>query len=219
VLAALANAVLLLAATGAVAWEAVRRFSDPAVPHGATMMWVAAAGALVNGASAWFFHQGSKTDVNVRAAFLHLLADAAVSVGVVIAGALLLWTGFRWVDPITSLLVSAVVLFGTWSLLREALHLAMDGVPPNIELGEVRAFLAGLPDVETVHDLHVWAMSTTEVALTAHLVMPWTECPPAFLASLEHELEQRFGIAHATVQIEPSGTADQGCAQRCADAG
>ena len=207
VLAALANAVLLLAAVGAVAWEAIGRFGARTEPHGTTMMWVAAAGVVVNGVSALLFRRGSEHDANVRGAFLHLLADAAVSTGVVIAGAVVWQTGWSWVDPVTSLVVSAVVLFGTWGLLRDALHLAMDGVPRTVEIENVRAFLAGLPDVDTVHDLHVWAMSTTEVALTAHLVMPWRDSPPAFLAGLEHELEERFGIAHATVQIEPaSGT-------------
>jgi len=204
VLAALANAVLLLAAVGAVAWEAVGRFGVPIEPHGTTMMWVATAGVVVNGVSALFFRKGSEHDANVRGAFLHLVADAAVSAGVVVAGAILWRTGWGWVDPLTSLIVSAVVLFGTWRLLRDALHLAMDGVPRNIELEKVRVFLSSLPDVEAVHDLHVWAMSTTEVALTAHLVMPWRDCPPVFLAGLEHELEEHFGIAHATVQIEPS---------------
>ncbi len=216
VLAALANAVLLLAAVGAVAWEAIGRFRAPTEPHGIMMMWVAAVGVAVNGVSALLFRRDSAHDANVRGAFLHLVADAAVSAGVVVAGAILWKTGWGWIDPATSLLVSAVVLVGTWSLLRDALHLAMDGVPRHIELGEVRAFLAGLPDVDAVHDLHVWAMSTTEVALTVHLVMPWRDCPPAFLAGLDHELEERFGIAHATVQLEPA--ADSTCARNQAGA-
>jgi cobalt-zinc-cadmium efflux system protein len=216
VLAALANAVLLLVAVGAVAWEAIGRFRAPTEPQATTMMWVAAAGVVVNGVSALFFRRGSKGDANVRGAFLHLVADAAVSAGVVVAGAVLWQTGWTWIDPVTSLLVSLVVLFGTWGLLRDALHLSMDGVPRHIELEKVRAFLSGLPDVDAVHDLHVWAMSTTEVALTAHLVMPWRDCPPAFLAGLEHELEERFGIAHATVQIEPSE--NNACARGRADA-
>ena len=216
VLAALANAVLLLAAVGAVAWEAIGRFHTPTEPHGTTMMWVAAAGVVVNGVSALLFRKGSKGDVNVRGAFLHLVADAAVSAGVVVAGAVLWRTGWVWIDPATSLLVSAVVLFGTWGLLRDALHLAMDGVPRNIDLEKVRAFLVALPDVEAVHDLHVWAMSTTEIALTAHLVMPWRDCPPAFLGGLEHELGERFGIVHTTVQIEPSENNE--CARGRADA-
>lgn len=216
VLAALANAVLLLAAVGAVTWEAIGRLQSPHEPHGGTMMWVAAVGVVVNGVSALLFRKRSEGDANVRGAFLHLAADAAVSAGVVVAGAILWTTGRSWVDPATSLLVCAVVLFGTWRLLLDALHLAMDGVPRGIELDEVREFLAGLPDVEAIHDLHVWAMSTTEVALTAHVVMPWRDCPPAFLTGLEHELEDRFGIAHTTIQIEPSK--DNACARDCANA-
>ena len=207
VLAALGNVVLLLAAVGAVAWEAVGRLQAPAEPQGTVMMWVAAAGVVVNGVSAMLFHSGSKDDANVRGAFLHLAADAAVSAGVVVAGAVLWRTGWTWVDPVTSLLVSAVVLWGTWGLLRDALHLALDGVPMHIELEKVRAYLAQLPAVHDVHDLHVWAMSTTEVALTAHLVVTWTECPPPYLASLEHELLDRFGIGHVTVQLDPSDCA------------
>ncbi len=203
VLAALANAVLLLAAVGAVAWEAVGRFDTPIEPQGGTMMVVAAVGVLVNGISAALFLKGRHTDANVRGAFLHLVADAAVSVGVVVAGAIVWNTGWAWVDPATSLVISVVILFSTWSLLRDALHLALDGVPQGIELAEVRAYLSALPRVEDVHDLHVWAMSTTEVALTAHLVMAWGDAPPEFLATLEHELDDRFGISHATVQIEP----------------
>ncbi len=207
VLAALANAVLLLAAVGAVSWEAIGRFRTPVEPHGVTMMWVAAAGVVVNGMSALFFFRHGRADANVRGAFLHLAADAAVSAGVVVAGAVVWRTGSTWIDPVTSLVVSAVVLFGTWSLLRDALHLALDGVPKHIELEEVRRYLAALPRVEEVHDLHVWAMSTTEVALTAHLVMPWGDGPPEFLAGLEHELDHRFGISHATVQIETASSA------------
>ena len=157
---------------------------------------------MINAVSAALFYRRGGHDVNVRAAFLHLAADAAVSLGVVLAGGLVLLTGSTLVDPVTSLVVSAVVLFGTWSLLRDALHLSLDGVPFHIELEQVRAYLAGLPGVADVHDLHVWAMSTTEVALTAHLVMPWPEKEPAFLSTLERELEERFGIAHATIQIE-----------------
>lgn len=207
VLAALANAVLLLAAVGAVSWEAIGRFRAPVEPHGLTMMWVAAVGVVVNGVSALFFFREGRSDANVRGAFLHLVADAAVSAGVVVAGAVVWKWGWAWIDPVTSLVVSAVVLFGTWSLLRDALHLALDGVPKGIELDAVRAFLASLPRVEDVHDLHVWAMSTTEFALTAHLVMPWGDGPPEFLEGLEHDLEHRFGIAHVTVQIEPSSSA------------
>ena len=216
VLAALANSVLLLAAVGAVAWEAIGRFSAPTAPHGMTMMGVAAFGVLVNGVSALFFRKGAKADANVRGAFLHLVADAAVSAGVVVAGAVVWRTGWTWVDPVTSLVVSGVVLFGTWGLLRDALHLAMDGVPRSIDLEKVRDFLHGLPKVEAVHDLHVWAMSTTEIALTAHLVVPWPACEPAFFGELEHELHERFGISHVTVQLD--GAAGRRCTRSEAEA-
>lgn len=214
ILAALANALLLIAAVGAVAWEAIGRLRVPAEAQASTMMWVAAAGVVVNAVSAFFFHERAgghghahgEGDMNLRGAFLHLLADAAVSAGVVIAGLVLMQTGWTWVDPVTSLIVSVVILFGTWSLLRDALHLAMDGVPKHIALEKVRAYLAALPEVNSVHDLHVWAMSTTEVALTAHLVVPWRETPPTFLTGLEHELKERFGIAHATIQLEALGS-------------
>lgn len=204
VLAALANAVLLLAAVGAVAWEAIGRIHAPGAPQSVIMMSVAAVGVVVNGTSALLFLRGRRRDANVRGAFIHLAADAAVSAGVVVAGAVLWKTGWRWLDPATSLLISGVVLLGTWGLLRDAMHLALDGVPKSVELEKVRTFLLALPDVEAVHDLHIWAMSTTEIALTAHLLMPWTECPPAFLAGLEHELDERFAIGHVTVQFEPS---------------
>jgi len=204
-LAALGNSLLLLTAVGAVAWEAFGRLRVPADVQGSTMMWVAGAGVAVNGASALLFRRGSRRDVNVRGAFLHLVADAAVSAGVVVAGAVLWWTGWRWLDPVASLMISAAIIWGTWALFREALHLALDGVPNDIALDEVRGFLVALPGVEAVHDLHVWAMSTTETALTAHLVMPCCDRPPTFLAGLEGELSTRFGIAHSTVQIELSG--------------
>jgi cobalt-zinc-cadmium efflux system protein len=203
ILAALANSVLLVAAVGAVAWEAIRRFHQPSAPQSTTMMLVAAVGVVVNAASALLFLRGRSADANVRGAFLHLAADAAVSLGVVVAGAVLWKTGWRWLDPATSLVVSALVLAGTWGLLRDALHLAMDGVPKGIDLDEVRAFLESRPGVIAAHDLHVWAMSTTEVALTAHLVIPWADCPPAFLEGLEEDLGEHFGIVHATVQLEP----------------
>ncbi len=214
-LAALGNSVLLLTAVGAVVWDAIGRLRAPVEVHGVTMIAVAAAGVIVNSVSALLFWKGRRGDLNVRGAFLHLAADAAISAGVAVAGAVLWRTGWTWLDPVASLSISAVILVGTWGLFKEALHLTLDGVPKGVELERVRAFLAALPGVESVHDLHVWAMSTTEIALTAHLVTPWRDRPPEFLAGLEHELEERFGIAHATVQLEPSGAAacprDAGC--------
>lgn len=205
VLAALANALLLVGAVAVVAWEAIGRFGSTVEPQGPTMMWVAAVGVAVNGLSAFFFYEGSKGDANLRGAFLHLIADAAVSAGVIVAGAIVWTTSWDWVDPLTSLLVSVIVLWGTWGLLRDSLHLSLDGVPKSISLDQVEAFLRALPGVEAVHDLHVWAMSTTEIALTVHLTMDCATYPPPFLARLEHDLEDRFGIGHATVQIEPLG--------------
>lgn len=201
-LAALASALLLLFAVGGVTWEAVERLSAPPEVEGRTMMIVAAIGVGVNALSALLFLRDQRRDVNVRAAFVHLLADALVSVGVVVAGLALSLTGWRWLDPAVSLVISAVILASTWGVLRESLHLSLDGVPGHIDLEAVRGHLAALPGVREVHDLHVWAMSTTEVALTAHLVLDWPDREPAFLATLEGELERRFGIGHATVQLE-----------------
>lgn len=204
ILAALGNAALLLFAVGAVAWEAVGRLRHPGPVAGKVVLVVAAVGVFINGASALLFLRGGRGDANLRGAFLHLATDAGVSVGVVIAGALM-WRGVGpWIDPLASLLVSVVVLVGTVGLLRDALDLALDAVPRRLELKAVRAYLLGLPDVRDVHDLHIWSLSTTEVAMTAHLVMPWSTCPPAFLRELEGQLRARFGIDHATVQIEPA---------------
>lgn len=205
VLAALTNAVLLLVAVGGVSWEAIRRLVDPDTHHveGLTVLAVAAVGVVINAASALLFLKGRKDDANVRAAFLHLAADAGVSLGVVLAGAAIMKTGWDWLDPAVSLAVSIVVLVSTWELLREALHLALAGVPAGVNVVAVQDFLQSLPGVCEVHDLHIWPMGTTEVALTAHLVLPWTAQPPTFLQDLEHELKKRFGIDHATVQLEP----------------
>jgi len=202
ILAALANAALLWVAIGAILVETIRRLSEPAPVAGGMVMAVAAAGILVNGVSALLFAKGSKSDLNLRAAFIHLLADAVVSAAVVIAGLLIVWTGRAWIDPATSLLVTVVIAWSSWGLLRDSLRLGMLGVPDNIDLGEVRRYLQELPGVERVHDLHVWPMSTTEAALTAHLVMPSTPSSDAFLNSVCHDLDHRFGIGHPTLQIE-----------------
>lgn len=203
ILAALANTILLLVAVGGVAWEAVRRIRTPAEVQGWTILSVAAIGVVVNGLSAMLFMHDRHSDANVRGAFLHLVADAGVSLGVVLGGIAIIKTGWSTVDPLVSLLVSAVVLFGTWGLLRDAVNLALDAVPPHIDPDAIRGFLASLPGVVAVHDLHIWAMSTTESALTVHLVMPWPDCAPVFLETLPSELHERFQIDHATVQIEP----------------
>jgi cobalt-zinc-cadmium efflux system protein len=165
-------------------------------------MVVAAAGIIVNGLSAWLLMAGQKGDLNIRGAFAHLLADTAVSAGVVVAGGMILLTGWRWIDPAASLLISVVIVWGTWELLRESARMSMDAVPSEIDPADVRKFLETLPGVASTHDLHIWAVSTTEIALTAHLVVPAGHPGDAFLAGLCHDLEHRFGINHATVQIE-----------------
>lgn len=202
ILASLANAVLLLVSVGAVSWEAVGRLRHGGEPAGATMIGVAAVGVVINTGSALLFARGRKDDANVRGAFLHLAADAAVSLGVVIAGVILMMTGWAWIDPAVSLAIGAVILVSTWSLLREAADLALDAVPAGIDPDEVRRYLEELPGVQEVHDLHIWAMSTTENALTAHLVMPGESCHPAFLHEVGGELRRRFRIDHSTLQVE-----------------
>jgi cobalt-zinc-cadmium efflux system protein len=203
ILAALANAIVLLVGVGAVAWEAIGRLRTPAAIDGRTVMIVATVGIVINAGSAALFARRRHTDVNLRAAYMHLVADAAVSAGVVAAGLVLLLTGWSWVDPLVSLLVSATILIGTWSILRESLNLALDAVPPGIDPEAVRAHLEGIAGVVEVHDLHIWAMSTTETALTAHLVMQTASCHPALLRDVGNELEKRFAIHHSTLQVEP----------------
>ena len=212
ILASLANAILLLVGVGGVSWEAISRLREPGeAPQGVMMLVVAAVGVVVNGGSALLFMRGQKSDANVRGAFLHLVADAAVSVGVVVAGVVILLTGWTWVDPVVSLVVSLVILVGTWALLRDALNLALDAVPSTIDPDKVREYLANLPDVRDVHDLHIWALSTTETALTGHLVIDAKLCDPAFLRDIGKALEQKFGIHHATIQMEPPD-APEACA-------
>ncbi|MCC6349616.1 MAG: cation transporter [Candidatus Eisenbacteria bacterium] len=201
ILAALANAVLLLVAIGAIGWEAVQRLLQPHPVEGLTVAIVAGAGVAVNGVTAMLFMRGRADDLNVRGAFLHMIADAAVSAAVVLAGLGMRWTGWTWLDPLTSLAVAAVILVGTWGLLRESFALAMDAVPEGIDPHEVRTYLRGLTGVAAVHDLHIWAMSTTEAALTAHLVCGenWAD---ATLSGIRDDLHRRFGIEHVTIQVE-----------------
>ncbi|WP_310448659.1 cation diffusion facilitator family transporter [Sulfuritalea sp.] len=212
ILAAFANAVLLLVAMGSLLWEAGHRLQAPHPTDGITIMIVAAVGVLVNGATAALFMAGGKSDMNIRGAFLHMAADALVSLGVVAAGALYLWTGWAWLDPVTSMAIALVIIAGTWSLFRQSLHLLFDGVPESVALVEVDALLRALPGVKGVHDLHVWAMSTTEIALTAHLVMPGGHPGDAFLEKIAHDLHDHFHITHPTIQIEFDDP-NHGCAQ------
>ena len=208
ILAALANGALLLIALGAILFETIDRLFDPAPVEGTTMIAVAGVGIVVNGATALLFASGRKHDINIRGAFLHMAADALVSVGVVIAGIAILMTGGWWIDPVTSLIIVAIIGFGTWGLLRDSVKLALLAVPDSIDEAAVRAYLAGLPGVAAVHDLHIWPMSTTETALTAHLVMPAGYPGDAFLHDVAHELEHRFHIGHATVQVETGAEDD-----------
>ena len=205
IMAALLNAVLLLVAVGGIAWEAVRRAQAPVPVPGLPVLVTAALGFLVNAGTAALFLSSRRHDLNARGAFLHMAADAAVSLGVVAAGAAILATGWTWLDPAVSLVIAVVILAGTWGLLREALDLALDAVPAGIDTAAVAASLAALPGVTAVHDLHVWAMSTTETALTAHLIKPDHADDDAVIARATRELRDRFGIAHVTLQWERGG--------------
>ncbi len=214
ILGALANALSLLVVIGGVAWEAFGRFERAEPTPGLTIMVVAACGIAINGVAAYFFAREGKRDANIRGAMLHLVADAAVSAGVVVAGAVIWKTGWWWVDPLASLIVSAAVLWGSWGFLRQTLHLALAGVPEGIDVSAVTAHLAALPGVIEVHDLHIWGLSTSEVALTAHLVIAWPTAPPDFLSHLGSDLRDRFAIDHTTVQLEPESDPHDACGER-----
>lgn len=202
ILAAMANAALLLVALGAIAIETFRRLFDPAPVESGAIMIVAGIGIVINTATALMFMRGRKHDLNIRGAYLHMAADAAVSAGVVIAGLLIALTGWLWVDPVAGLVIVAIIAIGTWGLLKDSVKMALLAVPDSIDMPRVRQYLADLPGVEAVHDLHVWPMSTTETALTAHLVMPRGHPGDSFLHDLAHRLDHDFGIHHATVQVE-----------------
>ena len=202
ILAALINALVLLFAMGAIAWEALRRFSEPSQVSGSTVIGVALVGIIINTVTALMFLSGRQKDLNIRGAFLHMAADAGVSLGVVLAGIAIVFTGWLWFDPVVSLIIVVVVVVGTWQLLKDSLDLALDAVPAGIEPLAVRTYLAELRDVAGVHDLHIWGMSTTETALTAHLVMPTGHPGDAFLVQVNRELQDHFGIEHTTFQIE-----------------
>jgi cobalt-zinc-cadmium efflux system protein len=208
ILASLVNAVVLLVGVGGIAVEAARRLGAPSPVDGTIVMWVAAVGIAVNGFTAYLFLRGSKGDLNIRGAFLHLASDAAVSLGVVIAGLVIGYTGWLWLDPAVSLVIAAIIILGTWSLLRESLDLALDAVPIGIDPAKVEAYLLDLPGVAAVHDLHIWGMSTTETALTVHLVRPGGGLDDALLDSAAADLTRRFGIAHSTFQVEQGDGAE-----------
>lgn len=211
ILAATANASLLLVASGAIAWEALQRFWTPSPVAGNTVMIVAGIGILVNGFSAWLFMRGSKNDLNIRGAYLHMAADAAVSLGVVVAGLVMMITGWKWLDPAVSLIIVLVIVYGTWDLLRESLELSVHAVPQKVNLKNIETYLRGLPGVSSIHDLHVWGISTTENALTVHLVTPKGYPGDEFMDSVTHTLEHDHGIHHSTLQVE-MGTTDHVCA-------
>ena len=207
ILAALLNAAALMLITGGLGWEAMRRISNPSPVEGSVVIWVALVGVAVNGFTAWLFMQGGKKDLNLRGVYLHMAGDAAVSLAVAVAGGVVLYTGWFWLDPALTLVVSAVILWSSWGLLRQSLGLALQAVPEGIEQPAVRECLAGLPGVADVHDVHVWAMSTSENAMTAHLVVPGRHPGDEFLRTAAALLEERFGIHHATLQIEIADTA------------
>lgn len=209
ILSALANAILLLVACGAIAWEAIQRFSAPPLVAGETVTLVAGVGIVINVLSAWLFVKGIKGDLNIRGAYLHMVADAAVSLGVVIAGVVMMFTDWYWLDPAISLFVVAVIVIGTWGLLRESIQLALNAVPAHIDVSAVENYLRRCPGVKDIHDLHIWGMSTTESALTVHLVMP-AYLGDTFLDALARTLKEHFSIQHSTLQVE-QGTIEHAC--------
>lgn len=202
ILAALINAAVLLISVGAIAWEAVIRLRNPSSVEESTVIWVAAVGILINGGTALLFMSGRKGDLNIRGAFVHLASDAVITLGVVLTGIAMLYTGWVWLDPTVSLVISALITYGTWGLLRDSVNLALDAVPEGIDMDGVQEYLANLPTCMDVHDLHVWGMSTTETALTAHVVMNKAVCDDALLSKISKEMHDKFGIEHTTLQVE-----------------
>jgi cobalt-zinc-cadmium efflux system protein len=216
ILASLANAVLLMVAVGAIASEAVRRFAEPMEVKTTIVMVTAGLGVLINGATAMLFFRGQHDDLNQKGAFLHMAGDAGVSLAVVIGAGVMAATGWRWIDPTLSLAIAAVIVLSGWSLLRDSTDLALDAAPRGVDVAAVRRYLEGLPGVTGVHDLHVWAMSTTETAMTAHLTRPVSEDPDGFLHAVGEQLKTRFRIGHATLQVEAGDSADCRLAPVCA---
>ena len=207
ILAAFFNAIILMIAVGAITIEAIRKLIYPEPVQGSTMMIVAGIGFVINAITALLFIKGREKDLNIKGAFLHMAADAGVSLGVVIAGLLIIYTNWLWIDPVMSLIIVLVITIGTWGLLKDSFQLSMDAVPKGIDLKEVGSYLKSVNGVKEVHDLHIWAMSTTETALTAHLVIPDETKDDYFLKKICGELYSRFGIEHSTIQIEKSAQA------------
>ncbi len=218
ILASMFSGLLLLAAVVVISWEAFGRFSEPVQPAGRTIMMVAGIGVIINSVTAWFFVSGKDNDLNIRGAYLHMAADALVSLGVVISGFVIWKFGLNWFDPLSSLLIAGVIFWSTWGLLRDSLNLSIDAVPRGLDPEKVRDWLAAQPGVVGMHDLHIWPMSTTDTALTVHLLMPQPPAGDEFLHDLAKQLHERFGISHATFQIE-RGDDDVTCLQshNCAD--
>jgi len=202
ILASLTNAILLMLAVGAIVSESIQRFAQPATVSTGIVMLTAGLGIIINTATALMFMRGSQSDLNVRGAFLHMASDAAVSLAVVIGAGLIALTGREWIDPLLSLGIAAVIVLGTWGLLKDSMNMALDAAPKGVDVGKVRDWLAGLPGVEEVHDLHIWAMSTTETALTAHVIRPAIDDGDSFLHAACEGLAARFNIGHATLQVE-----------------
>jgi cobalt-zinc-cadmium efflux system protein len=210
VMASLASAILLLVALGVIAREAVGRLLDPVAVAGGTVIVVAGVGVVINMATALLFMRGRKHDLNIRGAFLHMAADAAVSLGVVFAGVIIMFRGWLWVDPVLSLVIVGILLVGTWGLLKDSMRYAMDAVPGDVDMLQVRQYLEGLPHVVRIHDFHVWPLSTTETALTVHLVVEGNTQDNRLLSQIQEDMQHRFGIAHATVQVETCSD-ENGC--------
>ncbi|PSJ18645.1 cation diffusion facilitator family transporter [Nitrosomonas supralitoralis] len=217
ILAALINALILLIAAGAIAWEAILRFGHPEPVASDSVIWVASAGIVINGVTAWLFMSGQKQDINIRGAYLHMVADAAVSFGVVLAAIVIKFTDWLWLDPAVSLVIAIIIGIGTWSLLRESLNLALDAVPANIQPDKVETYFTSLPGIEAVHDLHIWAMSTTEIALSVHLIKPDAVIDDLLLVKINNELREQFGIQHTTIQFE-CGNVSHPCKQAPSEA-
>jgi cobalt-zinc-cadmium efflux system protein len=213
ILVSILNALLLFGAVTAIGWDAIEKLQNPQPVGGKQIIVVAAIGVVINTLTALLFIKGQKHDLNIRGAFLHMAADAAVSLGVVLSGVLILTTGKQWIDPVMSFIIIAVILWGTWQLFSDSVNLALDAVPKNIDLEQVRRFIESQPGVVNLHDLHIWAMSTTQVALTAHLVMP-DGVSDAFITALQKELKEHFNIGHTTFQIEKRNL-QQICGTRC----
>lgn len=215
ILAALLNGLLLLVACGAIAWEAIDRFSAPAQIASTTVIIVAAIGIAINFGTAMLFMSGQRDDINIRGAFLHMMADAGVSAGVVVGGVLIFYTGYNWIDPLVSLFIVALIFWSTWGLLSEAVRMSLAGVPRNVNLDEVQDFLANLQGVRAVHDLHIWSMSTSENAMTAHLVMPDGHPGKDFLADIQTSMRSNFAVHHITIQIELEDEEAENCETNC----